>query len=117
LTADDTAPGGSFSTGLGCGVQAISSTVFSAGYYTENNNYHWLVRKGANSGVNWSVSEDFGLPAPTGANSVGREPVGLFGSVLYAVGGSGSITWRVRKSLEGGGSWTDSDTFSPPDAT
>ncbi len=79
-------------------------------------NYSWTVRKSANGGNSWSTVVKF-APGVSGANGVFCHPTaGIFvvGSG-YVTSGTGrrattQTCWYVRRSLNGGATWTTVDT-------
>ena len=88
-------------------VAGLAST--STGYGT----YEWVVRKGVN-GTSWSTVDDFGPNTSSQAFGVIVHPTaGVFvaGSSLVTVGRNSFQAWTVRRSLDGGATWTTVDTF------
>jgi hypothetical protein len=78
----------------------------------------WLVRRSTNGGASWSEVDAFQLAAghSAHANGIGADALGN----LYVVGrgtttsqGNNIYHWVVRKSIDGGSSWSTVDDFVP----
>lgn len=94
-------------------------------FWDASSHSHWVVRKSADGGNTWSTVDDF-VPAGTfsAVSSVANGVSGdLSGNDVYVVGDSlESVTvhkkttqtehWIVRKSSNGGVTWTDVDDFT-----
>lgn len=112
-----------YTTGKSCGAGSIaadlSGNIFVVGTASDANGvHHWVVRKGANAGQTWSSVDD--LPS-AGALGIGFVPnVGLFavGQMSTTIKSKNSSTttssWLVRRSLDGGSTWSTVDLLQPP---
>jgi hypothetical protein len=78
----------------------------------------WLVRRSTNGGVTWSDVDTFQLSSGNGAhaNGICADALGN----LYVVGrgtttsqGNNIYHWVVRRSTDGGNSWSTADDFVP----
>jgi hypothetical protein len=100
---------------IGLGILAQSSgTVFAVGYAYDATSFSWLVRKSTDGGATWTTAEAFQKSPAKGAtaNSIAQDPSGN----LYVVGAAADSTnvfhWLVRKSTDGGETWSDADDFN-----
>ena len=112
--------------GQGAGVTVISSGPSSGVYAVGSTpgsvlpSSIWLVRKSSDGGTTWSTVDSFAAPDNLGtpgevdaALAVTADPAGN----LYVAGESGGVMdsrgfhWVVRKSLDGGTSWSTDDDF------
>jgi hypothetical protein len=103
-----------------------SGGIYAAGYVsspatkrTDPAPLHWLVRKSTDAGQTWSVVDDYynkaGYPKwgiPQKADFV--PGVGLFVVGQTAANANGySQTWTVRRSTDGGATWSTVDLYQP----
>ncbi|HEU0038049.1 MAG TPA: hypothetical protein VFR76_02130, partial [Verrucomicrobiae bacterium] len=82
----------------------------------------WTVRRSTNGGATWTTVDTFVLPS-TGSSIYRAEARGIGADALgnlYVVGraaaqykGSGYFHWVVRKTANGGASWTTDDNYAP----
>src|ERR1043166_324726 len=105
---------GIFAVGAG----AIGATSSKQGRVTTN--YGWLVRRSTSGGVTWSSVDSFLLSSgrASGASGIGADALGNLYVVGYAdaVSGNGAkqavcAHWIVRKSVNGGASWSTIDNY------
>ena len=83
-----------------------AGNIYVVGGYGE-----WVVRKCIN-GTSWSTVDDFG--PSSGALGVLVHPTGgvfVAGDSLITSGKSSFQAWTVRRSLDGGATWSNADTF------
>jgi hypothetical protein len=81
---------------------------------------HWIVRKSSNAGISWATVDDFlyGTGATPGPTGIICTSSGVFvsggGYKDYSVGKlKGSVVhWLVRRSTNGGATWTTVDDYS-----
>jgi hypothetical protein len=96
------------------GATSIASGA-SAGLYVVGlgSGSNWLVRKSADAGATWKTVDSFLYPSGTNSRALGVAGDGA-GNV-YVVGwgwdSSNSEHWMVRKSANGGSSWSTVDDF------
>lgn len=90
----------------------------TAGIFAAGNASNWVVRRSKDGGATWSTIDSFSLSAGSGAIAfgIGADAHGN----LYVVGSADSVSgsgrkqttsshWLVRKSSDGGNSWTTVD--------
>jgi len=121
-TVDDAFPsdvGASGPAGVTIVAGGAAAGIYVAGFTREIPNPvetdHWRVRKSVDGGKTWSTVDDYLGPAGTGseASAVCSDPAGI----LYVVGMAVVSTtqhWIVRKSVDGGASWTTDDDYQRP---
>ncbi len=76
-----------------------------------NSDAHWYVRRSTDSGASWSNVDVFQLASSRGAYAMG---IAANASGIYVVGIAAiasSSHWIVRKSTNGGNSWTTVDDY------
>ena len=111
----------SFVYGSGNRTQAHDVVVGASGVYvvglgTTNRGERWLVRRSTDGGATWGTLDDFQLAA--GANSVPKAvSVDDAGRVFVCgsgtSGGKSPVTrWLIRRSVNGGASWSNADDFT-----
>ena len=93
--------------------------LYAAGYGTDaSGTGRWIVRRSADGGATWATVDDYAYPGALG-NSAGSVAVSAsgevfaFGSCRLSAGGTG-IRWVVRKSADGGGTWSTVDDHGFP---
>jgi hypothetical protein len=96
-------------------VADLVGNVCIAGYGTDATGVmHWLIRRSVNGG-SWTLVDDFPAPStrasvPTEANAAHVAPgLGLF--VVGQIATQSGNVWLVRRSLNGGVTWSTVDTF------
>ncbi|MDB6035926.1 MAG: hypothetical protein JWM16_6264 [Verrucomicrobiales bacterium] len=99
------------------GVFIAGSTLVSAG---KNGGQvsQWVIRRSANGGLTWTTADAYQLDPTQGAvaHGVGVDSFGnlySMGSANQHLKGKDIFHWIVRKSNNGGGSWTTVDDFLP----
>lgn len=112
-TVDDLVYAANRSSNAGRIRVAANGDLFVAGLGTaSDNNTHWIVRKGTLEGTEWESIDDYTYPSGESAAANDILPVSV--STLYAAG-YGTIAgvdhWIVRRSEDGGDSWTTVDDF------
>jgi hypothetical protein len=118
---------GSASQGLAFAADA-SGGIYSAGYGTtpaartsDPGQLHWLVRKSLDAGQTWSVVDDYYNSNKAGYPKWGIPEKACFvpGGGLFVVGQTAanangySQTWTVRRSADGGATWSTVDLYQP----
>jgi hypothetical protein len=111
-------------------VTAIDGGASAGVYVTGMANGAWTVRKSINAGQNWSVVDQYTYPTPSGT-TIYNEPAAVVGDLsgnIFVAGTARQYTvigynknhtpiyrpdnhWLVRKSSNGGASWTNNDDF------
>lgn len=92
-----------------------SGNIFSVGYASDSSNIlHWIVRKSTDSGATWATVDDFNFSA---SQSSGADAITIDGSGnIYVIGNakdaSSFIHWIVRKSIDGGATWSTVDDYA-----
>jgi hypothetical protein len=87
----------------------------AASQYKGSGYFHWLVRKGNNTGTSWTTDDNYQLFV-TGTQSARGFSCDSAGN-LYAVGGAGAKSylgptdWLVRKKVAGTSTWVTLDDF------
>lgn len=98
--------------GKGARVNALgkdsAGNLYAGGYTTDTNNIrHWIVRKSADGGSNWTTVDDYQFDANYNSNILAL--TGDSAGNLYVAGTGGDLTtthWIVRKSTDGGATWS-----------
>jgi hypothetical protein len=95
---------------------AASGEIYAAGITAGNNGatgWFWLVRKSADGGNNWSTVDQFSSGGVSQANAIGTHPSGSVFVVGSAINrrGDNSANWTVRRTRDGGATWTTVDTL------
>ena len=88
-----------------------AGNVYVVGYYLGDSAAGWIVRKGI-GGSNFATVDT--LPSGSGATSIFVHPTaGIFvaGEAYIFVNGHGVNAWIVRRSQNGGATWSTMDTF------
>lgn len=99
-----------------------SNNIYAVGTVIDDNtDRHWIVRKSTDSGANWTLVDDYITDEDTASNTTiigaGAREVVVDGSDNIFVAGtlqkelSDAIVWLVRKSSDGGTSWTNVDEY------
>jgi hypothetical protein len=91
-----------------------SGNIYAIGYDYDGTGYHWQVRKRASNGTTWTIVDD--QPPSTYAFF----PVAIVApatNAIYVAGyqqtsTSSAAVWTVRKTTNGGTSWSTIDTFN-----
>ena len=112
-------------TASGSGAGAIGVTTITAGAgagvyvvgdeAAPNGSGNWIVRKSSDGGSSWATVDNFQLTAGVGSNLA--EAVTADGAGNIYVAGLGSAPsnlmfhWIVRKSSDGGATWTTDDNY------
>ena len=111
-------------------VTAIDGGASAGVYVTGMANGKWTVRKSVNAGQTWSVVDQYAYPTPSGT-TVYNEPAAVVGDLsgnIFVAGTAREYTvigytrnhtpiyrpdnhWLVRKSSNGGATWSNSDDF------
>jgi len=111
------------STGSGAGAIGVTTVAAgpAAGVYVvgsasaANGSGNWIVRKSADAGTTWATIDNFQLTPNTGSNMAEAVTGDGAGNVFVAGLGSAPSNlmshWIVRKSGDGGATWTTSDNF------
>jgi hypothetical protein len=75
----------------------------------------WIVRRSTDAGTNWANVDTFQLSPGSYAiaNGIGTDANGNLYVVGRAIAPNGYNNWVVRKSADGGSSWSTVDTFQP----
>lgn len=90
-----------------------SGNIYVGGYVVDSSSFYqrWIVRKSSNNGASWTVVDNY---APNYINSL-NDIIVTASNEIIATGNylnpSSQTTWLVRKSNDGGGSWTNIDTY------
>jgi len=121
-TVDDFAPGGFLTQPNGIGADAAGN-IYVAGdadYVNPYDTTYWTIRKGV-GGTNFTTVDSISSGSsgntamavfahPTaGLFAVGRAPVALTGKQFF---GRSALEWTVRRSTNGGATWSTVDTFA-----
>lgn len=90
-----------------------AGNMYAVGYATDSSPYnHWIVRKSSNGGASWTTVDTYQYSASQHAQAYG---IAIRESAIYVVGvamDSGAVNrWIVRKSTDGGSSWTNIDDY------
>ena len=105
---------GADASGNICVVGSAIGTAVKGNYYN-----HWVVRRSSDGGNSWSTLDDFQLDPYN--HSYARSFVAAANGTFYVVGSAlvgpndGTFRnshWTVRKSVNGGATWTTSDDLS-----
>lgn len=90
--------------------------VFYAGGFAEDGSgvKHWIVKKSTDGGVNWSVVDNFLLDGPynTELQALTTDALNNVYASGYGSNSSGEKFWILKKSANGGASWTVIDKRS-----
>ncbi len=96
-----------------------SNAIYAVGTGNTTTGSQWLVRKSTNGGTSWTTIDSFAL-TPTDANSPSAVANGITigaNGAIYVVGesrvDSSHFAMIVRKSTNGGSSWTTVDQYTP----
>jgi hypothetical protein len=109
--------------GKNCGAGAMSAdlsgNVYLVGTAADANGVgHWLVRRGSNAGTTWSSLDDIGGARAMGIGFVPNAGLFAMGSISTVTSSKNKTTttspWVVRRSLDGGATWTTVDVLQPP---
>ncbi len=108
LSAGQTATGDSIT-------QDSAGVLYASGAAADGTGmFHWIVRKSADSGTTWTTVDDFNAVSDKDAFAEGG--VSDSSGALYIVGNAMNSTfnsrWTVRKTVDGGTTWTTSDDYS-----
>lgn len=111
-TVDDFAPSGDTNIeGFGTTADTNDGIYVIGQIVDSGSNTHWVVRVSSDRGATWKTGDDYQLDS-----SQSTYPGGIaadFSGGVYAVGnpydGSGASHWTVRKSTDGGTTWTGVD--------
>jgi hypothetical protein len=100
------------------GVGPVATTTDKRGHVTIT--YGWVVRRSTNGGTTWSTVDNFSLAAgnKSVASGIASDALGNIYVVGYGYTSTGkgatqttSRHWLVRKSTDGGNSWTTVDNY------
>ncbi len=88
-------------------------SLWSVGFGNDGTANRWIVRKSTNSGATWSTVDDFQYTGNQNARAYGVafDSCGYIYVAGEAVDGSANTRWIVRKSADGGTSWSSIDDF------
>lgn len=88
--------------------------LYSAGYEGPINYSSWVVRKSSDNGITWTIMDSYQMYKYSKAIAY---KIFLKGSDLYALGNAADNTgighWIVRRSSDGGNSWSNIDDWTP----
>ena len=93
-------------------VNPYTGDVFAVGLGNtgSTSGFYWAVRKRAANSLNFTTVDYVGAPPVNEARAVGFHPTaGVF--VVGRMGDGTRYLWTVRRSLNGGATWTTVDTF------
>lgn len=73
----------------------------------------WIVRASFDAGATWEITDDYVYPGGVGAQGKGlfRGPDGAVYATGFGVDSGGIKRWLVRRSADGGRTWTTVDEF------
>ncbi len=100
----------------GLTTDSAGNVYFAAGKITFNSSgaasYYWVMRKGT-GGTNFATVDSFTTGGSTAQAVFAHPTAGVFavGNANIAVKSGSTTAWLVRRSLDGGASWSNVDTF------
>lgn len=102
-------------TGTAHYVKAISSTeIYAVGTYTDASNVNrWIVQKSTDAGASWSLLDDYNLVSGKMSLAFGfvKNTLGDMYVSGYAQDSSYVLRWILRKSSDGGVTWSTVDDY------
>lgn len=104
----------------GMAIDSSKNLYVTTSEWFKNGNYqqHWIVRKISNDGAIWTIVDDYQYVGggSASANSISIDDSGNIYAAGYAedVANNGYFRWIVRKSTNGGITWTTKDDFLIP---
>jgi hypothetical protein len=109
--------------GKNCGAGAMSAdlsgNVYVVGTAADASGVgHWLVRRGSDGGTTWSSVDDISGARALGIGFVPNAGLFAMGSISTVTSSKNKTTttspWVVRRSFDGGATWTTVDVLQPP---
>ena len=99
----------------GVAVSSDGNTIFLVGCAkTTTGTSNWIVRRSNDGGQTWATADQFTLGGSgnTRANAITSDTAGNLYVVGQADAGSNHLSWIVRRSQDGGTTWSTVDTIS-----